>query len=79
MFSELSHGQRHHICGLVYWFDLLKVYVIGLRELSLVQLQENIKGLLLSDGNQVNLIQDEVYRISRFEFINLIEYLLSGY
>ena len=60
-------------------FNLLKVYVRGLWELSVVQLQENIKGLLQSDGNQVNLIQDEVYRISRFEFINLIEYLLSCY
>ena len=60
-------------------FNLLKVYVRGLWELSVVQLQGNIKGLLQSDGNQVNLIQDEVYRISRFEFINLIEYLLSCY
>ena len=60
-------------------FNLLKVYVRGLWELSVVQLQGNIKGLLQSDGNQVNLIQDEVYRISRFELINLIEYLLSCY
>ena len=60
-------------------FNLLKVYVRGLWELSVVQLQGNIKGLLQSDGNQVNLIQDEVYRISRFEFIYLIEYLLSCY
>ena len=53
-------------------FNLLKVYVRGLWELSVVQLQGNIKGLLQSNGNQVNLIQDEVYRISSYEFINLI-------
>ena len=49
-------------------FNLLKVYVRGLWELSVVQLQGNIKGLLQSNGNQVNLIQDEVYRISSYEF-----------